>query len=497
VSRPPAVRRACVAGFLLLLAAVPGCTFLQVLGGVAIGQAALIAASTPLVSKHFYNGQPYQPAGFRDLLEADPAHRVPVFLAAVEANDAGYFADPHQVSSILDTLDTLAHHYNLTMVVYAHGWRHNSSEGDQDFANFERTLRALNLIVRVPKDTTSSVLAGDHHLPRAVVGVYLGWKGKSMFEWPDAWGAVKGVLSGHVYTTFWSRKAAAERAGQADLRRFVLALAALRQSWTRTADEYNSNSLNFVGHSFGGDLLLCALRDQLEEALIEREVTDTGHPAASMRRMPNDPAGRGNRLPHRVPTTFGNIILINPAVESAQLRDIYEASRLDTFPNGQPPLVSIFSAENDGARAVLFPIGTELTNNGVHFARGQHRLATQALGSGREFVTDSLRLVVHDPESVRWARQPIGAPEVLAGGVRAAPRGSNWVPEDVTIDNGKIQLLARDGVRRPKVAVIARVDKQVIDNHSGFWRNGFMQWLVSYVVALDLEQRRPGAASAK
>ena len=485
-------RRRALAAALAALLTTTSCAAVKVIG---IGQAALLGLSSTRVSNYLYNSQPYQKPGFADLSPSADAHHVPVLMGTVEVTDAGYFANPGQVQAVLDTLGPLARRYNLTIVVYAHGWRHNSSPGDHDVLDFQRTLRAIDLIVRQAEPTRSSVVR-DARLPRAVVGIYLGWKGKSTFEWPDSWGWLKAAMSLHVYTTFWNRKTAADRAGRGDLRRFLLAVAALHESWRDTTNSYNSNSLNLVGHSFGGHLILTALRDQLEESLIQAE-TKEPVPSPTIRYMPNDPAAQGVKLERRLHASMGNIILINPAVEEALVRQIYEASRADTFVDGQPPIVSVFSAENDWARNVLFKAGTKLANLGVRYRRNQRRLATTALGSGGELVTDTLRLERRDAEALKWAHEPVGEPERVAKGVGVGVTpAAAWVPEDVREATGRIGLHSRDGVRRSKAAVIATVDKNVIDNHSGFWREGFMEWLVSYVVALDRGQTVPGAAQS-
>jgi hypothetical protein len=486
MSRNGTPRRA-LAVVVLLAMTLQSCAVIRPAAiGFGVAQGALVLVSTTRIANYLYNGQPYQHAGFTDLASAAGPGHVPVLLASVESNDAGYFADRAQVQAVLDTLGVLVKRYNLSVVVYAHGWRHNSSSGDPDFAQFENTLRALNLIVRQSDATASSVVPGGPDLPRMIVGVYLGWKGKTTFEWPDSWGVVKDVLSLHVYTTFWSRKQAAERAGRGDLRRFVLALGALHASWADSM-RYNSNNLDFVGHSFGGDLLLTALADPLEESLLKAETTGQIPPAPSLQDMPNEGHATGVQLDERLPNELGNVILINPAVEEAQMRYLYEANRITRFAPGQPPVITIFSAENDWARRTLFRFGTTLSNAGVHYEPHQRMFATTALGAGQEMITDTLRLVQSDRAAVAWAKRPVGAPDSVARGVGYA-RGATWVPEDVVEKHGWIRLLPRSASPRPEAVVIATVDKRVIDNHSGFWREGFIEWLVSYVVALDRAQ---------
>jgi len=335
-------------------------------------------------------------------------------------------------------------------------------------------------------------------LPRMVVGIYLGWKGKTTFEWPDPpkWlGFLKGAASLHVYTTFWSRKTAADRAGQGDMRRFVTTLAELHSGWRMPATSYNSHSLNLIGHSFGGHLLLSALRDQLEATLLAAETRNEGGPPA-MLHMPNDPSYQGVRLSERLTSKFGNVLLINPAVEEMHLRYIYEMSRVTQFPDSQPPFISVFSAENDKARSVLFRAGTMLSGGAVHYGPGQGRLATTALGSGQEFVTHRLTLVSETKESERWVRQAVDSSMTIRP--RPIPAdttgGVTWAAEDITNPDGRVRLVPIRHERRSRAAVIATVDKRIIDGHSDFWRQGFIEWLVSYVVALDRAQvRRPTA----
>ena len=477
-----ALWQSCVVTVLSL--AMSSCAAVKI---AAIGQGALVVFSSTRIANYVYNGQPYQQPGLRDVSQRSEPDHLPVFMGAVEVNDAGYLADRRQVEAILHELPNLARRYNLSLVVYAHGWRHNSSENDPDVEHFRSTLRTLDQIVRRTPPTPSSVVENTH-LPRVIVGIYLGWKGKTTFEWPDSWGHVKDLLSLHVYTTFWSRKVAADRAGQGDLRRFVVALAALHSDWADESTAYNSNSLNFIGHSFGGHLLLSALRDELEASLIAAE-SPLGAPAV-VGMAATGPTSIA--LSSRLPSAMGNIILINPAVEEAQLRYIHDMNGRTTFAPGQPPLISVFSAENDRARSIMFPLGTKVANAGVHFGKGQRRLATTALGSGSEFITDTLRLTRTDRASLQWARQDVGPPDTVAARVTLKSHAAEaWVPQQVMDGNGRLRLFARDGNARASAAVIAKVKKDIIDDHSGFWREGFTEWLVSYVVALDQAQTRP------
>jgi hypothetical protein len=84
--------------------------------------------------------------------------------------------------------------------LYAHGWKHNASACDNNVICFSRLLERMDILERHRNDALPK--GGQAAPARPVVGVYVGWRGLAL----DA-----GALSN---TTFWTRKATAERVGR-------------------------------------------------------------------------------------------------------------------------------------------------------------------------------------------------------------------------------------------------------------------------------------------
>ena len=86
-----------------------------------------------------------------------------------------------------------------------------------------------------------------------IIGIYMGWRGRSLPGWLD-------------YTTFWGRKAAAERIGEGDMREFFVRL---DQTYR---DHQRGNAGTFLGlvtlgHSFGGQAVLRSVSAIFEQQL--------------------------------------------------------------------------------------------------------------------------------------------------------------------------------------------------------------------------------------
>jgi len=472
------------AGCLLLSSS---CTALKVAG---IVQGALILQSSTRLSNYFYNGLPFEPTGLQQVVGGEH----PAYFAAVEADDRGWFAEPRQAHAILDSLTSMTRTQNVTVLTFVHGWRHNGQRGDDNVRDFKQTIRYLAHTLNLDSICAHRLSATQGGRNTTVVGVYVGWRGKTTFEWPSCFGPLQALLSLHVYTTFWGRKETADRVGHEDIGRFLVALAQLKA--VLPPEAHHDYSLTIVGHSFGGHLVLSALREQLEESLLASEVragVDRGGGAApSLGAYPNQ-LGSGANLGEVIDPLSCNILLINPAVEAAEMRYLYEVSRRSTLADNQPPLISVFSATNDAARLVFFRVGTAASGFLVPFgSREKRHFSTTALGSEETMFTDTLTLSMNTKAAKDWAAAPLTFdPETLATDVCAgiAMKGGgadiHTEIEDTPSPRGWITVSPLGGVKRPRAVVIVRTDSRLINGHSGFFQRGYVEWLVSYIGMLE------------
>ena len=137
----PRVVRAAI-GLLSLALAAGSCSPLA--WGIA-GGAAAVCAYAPSHWNHAYSTQ-YQPAAVTSV----ESERGDIRLGFLEADDRGWLRDSAQARVLLDSLQALHARSNVVVVVYAHGWRHNASKGDQDVKSFRATLSTSLVSSTVP-----------------------------------------------------------------------------------------------------------------------------------------------------------------------------------------------------------------------------------------------------------------------------------------------------------------------------------------------------------
>jgi hypothetical protein len=183
------------------------------------------------------------------------AHSVEVHpdftLTVVEFDDQGRLWSPEQVERLDRTLASEGRRTDsegVLIVFFAHGWLHDARVCDPFVACFRAFLAEI-----ASETAAAARVAGAGFKPPRVVGVYAGWRGRSVTE-PFA------------QLTFWSRKHAAERIGGGEL---VEVLTHLDQFVRRENAGGRFAALNVIGHSFGGTMLYTALANILKARLVE------------------------------------------------------------------------------------------------------------------------------------------------------------------------------------------------------------------------------------
>lgn len=144
------------------------------------------------------------------------------------------------------------------VIAFIHGWRHNAEIGDGDV----RKLRALLAYARSFLNTRCV----DHgrYCDARLTGVYVGWRGASFIE-PAGSGMV-GTIG--AAPTFWSRKNESERLkGE-----IQLALRSISGSLDLAPGNFDADKMLVVGHSFGGNMLATAFRDELAENIANHPI---------------------------------------------------------------------------------------------------------------------------------------------------------------------------------------------------------------------------------
>jgi hypothetical protein len=261
-----------------------------------------------------------------------------IHLLFIEFDDQGQMWNPAQVSKALDSLKALAAQRPVSVVVFAHGWNHDASADDGNARSFRDMLGQVF-------DAEAQFAQQAGRTPeRAIVGVYLGWRGKSF----------TGPLQ---YPTFWARKAVAHRVGNEGAFEILSRLSAIRNGGIRPA----RNRLVLVGHSFGGALVFSATMHSLTESL--EELSD----------------GKRARFADLV-------VIINAAIEAQRFESLLRRSReLEASLRGQAPVFVAITSSNDMATKLAFPLGRRFST-----VLASYR-PSQKSGDGTQLIVDEAR----------------------------------------------------------------------------------------------------------
>lgn len=203
------------------------------------------------------------------------------------------------------------------VVLFAHGWQHDTREDDKLRLHFVGVLSRLRETERV---------SGSN---RPVLGVFLAWPGQT-------W-----TLPVLRLTSFWNRGEVAVRAAQGAAREVIAVLAQHRQRQLAAVRSARDQGVEgtargaavAIGHSFGGLLLFTATSSGLMEA------------------------ARGMADP---PSLLDLVVLLNPAIPADAFHPIRDAAQSSAAgrPAGSegsvPPRLLAITAANDGVLRYAF-----------------------------------------------------------------------------------------------------------------------------------------------
>lgn len=146
-------------------------------------------------------------------------------LAFVEFDDQGRLRKDRQFQALEDLLRAEAKntgrpgdpYSGLTILVFVHGWRHNAAVDDTNVTFAREVLwKTYGVEQQSPQYTPNDK-------PRRVVGVYVGWRGKSLTSLTKL-----DALNSIEVATFWDRKSTAERVAVGSVRELFALLNVFR-----------------------------------------------------------------------------------------------------------------------------------------------------------------------------------------------------------------------------------------------------------------------------
>ena len=389
-------------------------------------------------------------------------------LHVIQVDDFGSFWSVPDAQQTLNRIAELAKSQNTYVFLFIHGWHHNAAASDENFTDFQTKLKDISARLHRPAFTGIRIdLSGTASF--RVVGVYVGWRGRSLPGWLN-------------YGTMWWRKAAAERVGDGDVREFILQLQRL---YLRTNSIRNRGpsppkqhfmGLVTVGHSFGGQVLLTAVAEGLEVELAERARTlsDAIHGDT---RVPST-----QTLEHVPIDGFGDVnILVNPATEAYQYARIDDLVKKLRYPPCQLPQLVVFSADIDRPRQFFFPIARGLTRAfrpGFQKHSIQGALWGTALGEWPLQQTHDLKKAAAQASSLTDAdyQTALGRAKIQA-----------WDFSGSTVFNEVALIPLRsqaEQIANNPVAVVSTHD-HLIQGHNGIFGPEFWGFVVDYVTFLE------------
>ena len=390
-------------------------------------------------------------------------------LAFVEFDDQGRFWSREQLDLLERTLEAENRRSDtsgVTIVLFAHGWRHDSDVCDSNVSCFRTFLKQIYSDSLVMARVSGAGRIG----PRRIVAVYAGWRGLSAKVQP------------FEDLSFWARKRVSHRIADGDFVELLTRVELFAQR--ANATDRQRARLVVIGHSLGGTTVYAALANILKtrvlEALNRQEAAD-----------PRESVIRG----------FGDlVVLINPAFEASLYAPLQElAGRFRRFSPLQTPVLMTVASETDRSNGFWFPLGRRVETLFERTGdRSPRRAIVTALGNYPEFWThrltagppsgsrpraDMFRTITHecgcelplDPIDDAEAKYLVSV--LLGQGTQAPAPGEGPVPY------GRARLMCIKPIDPLNPFWVVRASGEVIHGHSGI----FTTYLVDFIRRVVIE----------
>ena len=264
----------------------------------------------------------------------------------------------------------------VNFIVFVHGWKHTADVNDGNVVSFRRILR-------------EAAAAECRGAKREVVGLYVGWRGKSI----DL-----GDLGNDInFPSFWTRKNAAADLAQGQVRELFFRLDVMAdavnapymrslyeatrrnprprgeggaggKSGRPSVEEQRKKPIRMllIGHSFGAHILLTSLGGSVLRNIASG--IDDEHAC-------DKPLQRDGDL----------VLLVNPAIEGTKFEPLFNAARKWKAPCYKAPMFVAVTSEGDWATRWLFPAGRWVSTFFESYPRG----ADERTADRSTFANDS------------------------------------------------------------------------------------------------------------
>lgn len=357
----------------------------------------------------------------------------------IQVDDEGRLWDKEAAERALGTIRYSAKQKNTIVLVFVHGWHHNADPDDANAADFARSLAKTRAVLNdaplgVPGPYTRSRMHLTNSGDLNVIGVYVGWRGRSL-PMPLNFG------------TFWGRKRAAERVGLGDLKPFLLSLNEIyrdRSNARLQSDQTPFMGLVVFGHSFGAQVVFKAVAETLEKELSTEK--------------PGPLQG------------FGDLtVLVNPALEAAQYKNIHRLASGRSYDKSQAPIMLVISSQGDWARKWAFPTG-RLLGSAINQKPddAEWALWETALGEYEPHRTHQMRVNTGEP---------IGEPTFDPAEYQHAP--CEVAQRDLSAEKkyGNVEFRPLQSHRPYNPFIVAYTDNNLVPGHNGIFEESLRSFI--------------------
>jgi hypothetical protein len=359
----------------------------------ALSSSALLACTQYLPYRPILGAAPVDCTPRADRTVAEPCrNRTPEHsgrydLHVVEFDDQGWLHPPEeensgeaarQIDSLMDALREAAKgDAGVSIVVYVHGWKHNADADDENIKEFRDLLLAASLVEESNEEQARIKRITDIKA-RRVVGVYVGWRGKSL-DLPEPF----------INVTFWDRKFTAQHVAQGSVRELFSRLRGFQHYANRKSGGCEKSMhrcpvrMLMIGHSFGALVLFNAISEALVDSLAV-DYDDQAGDAAVQR--------------------FGDlVILVNPAFEASRYETLHRVATRRESRKYQAPIFVSVTSRADWATRFAFPFGRFFNTFFERTSSDDERVANNnTIGHIPRYITHHL---AKDPDPNRWCPQ--------------------------------------------------------------------------------------------
>ncbi|WP_281561270.1 hypothetical protein [Thalassomonas sp. RHCl1] len=247
-------------------------------------------------------------------------------LGFLEYDDQGMPRSPERQDKLLNHYLEVAARQDVLLLTFVHGWHHSAKPQDTNISRFRTLLEQVS--ANESRDSTR-----QKRQRRAVLGVYIGWRGDSIdLEYLNT-------------VTFWDRKNTAHEVGRQGVTRALLKLEELVnvRNFIKEGSPAATSRLVVIGHSFGGAVVYSSLQKVLTDRFID---------------------SRKNKNYQGSADGFGDLVLLmNPAFEALRFAPLFHLSQQGCrrYLSEQLPKLAVLTSETDYATKLAFPAGRSLS----------------------------------------------------------------------------------------------------------------------------------------